>query len=489
MAQNPTIIGITGESGVGKSTISEIISIFFGIKNTTIISTDDLHKWDRTSKNWETFTHLNPDANNLELGDIHLQDLANGKFIYRSVYNHKTGYFDPPIKIEPQKIIIIEGLHAFYSDFSKEMLDLKIFIDTDDELRTHWKIIRDTEERGYKYNLVLDTINKRKQDNNKIREAQINDANAVITIHPKKKIACLGDKNEEIDLGLSISFANQPIYNELFIFIKSYITDYNSFIKTSKLIGNDLDMCQNGGGNISTKISDEYMMIKSSGFCIKDVCKLNGYSVINYKGLLLEDKLSFDKCLESSPVLSRYKKPSMETGFHILLNKYVVHLHPIYLTLLLCLENSKEIIAKLYSNLDYNYVEYKAPGFDLFDRMKKLPNKGICFLENHGVIVSSNDLEEVIGLLYETNNISKEYIKKKNQFQAFDLSFVNFRKRDKFSFPDAAIFANDFTKTEISAAHNYIDVIGSKIGNIRYLSSDDIGYISSLEAEKYRKTL
>src|SRR5271166_86767 len=123
----PQIIGISGESGVGKSTVAEIISIFYELYNPIIISTDDLHKWERSSSNWNTTTHLNPDANNLDLGDDHLERLSHNKPIFRSKYNHTTGHFDPPLKIEPSKVIIVEGLHAFYTEFSQKLLDLKIF--------------------------------------------------------------------------------------------------------------------------------------------------------------------------------------------------------------------------------------------------------------------------------------------------------------------------------------------------------------------------
>lgn len=222
MIIKPQIIGIAGESGVGKSTIAEIVSLFFGKENTIILSTDDLHRWERSNINWNLFTHLNPDANNLDLGDLHIQDLSNNRPIYRSKYSHSTGYFEPPVKVGPKDIIIIEGLHAFYTDISKKIITLKIFIDTDEELRSHWKIIRDTEERGYKYNVVLETIYKRKSDAVKIRDSQLLFADVVITIIPKNKILYLGDKNEKIDLNINIKFNTEILNPELFNFIQNY---------------------------------------------------------------------------------------------------------------------------------------------------------------------------------------------------------------------------------------------------------------------------
>lgn len=494
MCAKPKMIGISGESGVGKSTIAEIITIFFGTQNTTIISTDDLHKWERLDKNWETFTHLNPNANNLELGDLHTKILSEGQFIYRSIYNHKNGHFDPPSKIEPKKIVIVEGLHAFYTDCSKELFDLKIFIDTDEELRTHWKILRDTEERGYTYNTVLDMINKRKFDNIAVRNAQITFADVIITISPRQKIICLGDKNEKIDLELKFCFFGARIYQDLFNFIENYYVEYSNFIKLSEIIGNDIEMCQNGGGNISIKLSNDCMMIKSSGIAIKDMFKVNGYSLLNYNSIIdvidkINDEISFVEILDSSILLNKYKRPSMESGFHALLDKYVIHVHPIYLTLLLCMENSQHIIRKLYSDLSYEYIKYMSPGLILYKHIKTLNKTKIYFLENHGIIISSNNMNSLIDQLYDINNRSKKYLEKKSFFKSFNLSFADLEIVKDYTFPDAVIFLNDKNKREILAAHNYINVIGVRLGELRHLKFSDVDFVKKLQSEQHRKLL
>ncbi len=238
----PYIISLSGESGVGKSTIANIASLFYGIDNTTILSTDDLHKWDRYNPIWKEITHLNPDANNLELGDIHLKQLASGDFIYRSHYNHKTGYFDPPIKIEPKKTVIIEGLHAFYTEIGKSLTDLKIFVDTNENLRIHWKIIRDTEERGYTYNTALEAINKRRIDAEKIKKSQIEDADVILTLRPEKEICRIGDKHEKVNLIIDITYQKNGVCPGLFNFIQSHINGFRDFINISEEIGNQINL-------------------------------------------------------------------------------------------------------------------------------------------------------------------------------------------------------------------------------------------------------
>jgi uridine kinase len=219
---NPYIIGIAGDSGVGKSTVAQIFSLYFGLENVVNLTTDDLHKWERTNDNWNKYTHLNAEANNLDLGDIQLEALSKRLPIYRSTYNHQVGWFNPPIKLEPKDIIIVDGLHSFYSEISCKLIDLKIFIDTDSDLKAHWKIIRDTEERGYKYNDVLDTIKKREDDNKKLRERQLNMADVVIKFNTKNKLDNIGCKNEKYKLVVFFDYKTD-VKHEVFNFLAEYI--------------------------------------------------------------------------------------------------------------------------------------------------------------------------------------------------------------------------------------------------------------------------
>jgi uridine kinase/ribulose-5-phosphate 4-epimerase/fuculose-1-phosphate aldolase len=485
---NSYIIGVAGESGVGKTTISKIISTYFGDNNTTVLSTDDLHKWERKNPMWKSYTHNNPDANNLDLGDQHLLELCQGHSIFRSTYNHSTGYFNAPIKISPSSTIIIEGLHSFYTDFSKRAIDLKIYVDTEDSLRTHWKIIRDTEERGYKYSTVLDNINKRRKDSCKVREGQINSADVIITIKPKHEIVSIGDKNEEVEIEISFTFINRN-HQKLFEFIQNYNVSFNEFIDTSENVGGDITLCQNGGGNLSIKIDDKFMFIKASGYDMKDVYKTKGYSLIEYPRtiMLLKEAMGDDGMHWAiNPFPPKDKAPSMETGFHVLLDKYVLHLHPVYVTTLLCLKNSKKIIESMYSNYEYEYIEYVNPGFNLYDAIKKTNmDKEIYFLENHGIILTSNNLDNILETLDEINKIAKDRLDNKefNSSSIFQIDYTN------FAFPDAVIFNGDISKKDTLSAHNYIIKMGSKLGEIKYLSEDDVKYLKKMKAEKYRKNI
>lgn len=460
------IISIAGESGVGKSTVSDIISIFYKEDNCIKLSTDDLHKWDRKNKKWENFTHLNPIANNLDMGDSHIKQLLINEPIYRSIYNHDTGYFDPPIKIFPKPIIIIDGLHAFYTDFMNKNSDLKIFVDTDEDLRIHWKILRDTEERGYKYSVVLNAINKRKKDSRPVMEHQLNSADVIIKIETKNKILKIGNKLEKIELKITIINKLQK-ENNLFSFIEKYFEDFNQYINLCKT-GDSIEFCQGTGGNISVK-SEHLLMIKPSGTKIKDA----DISVIDMN--YIED--SFES-LSEVLCLKKHKKPSMETLFHIKLNlKYVIHLHPIYLLTILCLENSRDIINKIYDNYDHQYIEYTTPGPGI---AKLIQNKNIIFLENHGIIISENDADRIIKLLNDINNIAKKYVAENSGTYFCDQVY----KVNNYYFPDAFVFPND---DEIQSVNCFIDNAGSKIGKLRALNQSSLFQLENSSFEVYRK--
>jgi uridine kinase len=139
------LICVSGSSGVGKTTLTKLIESVIGSDNAVCLSGDDLHLWERNDPMWNTYTHLNPKANDLETGHAHIDALKSGQTITRRHYNHDTGKFDPPITIEPKPYVIYEGLHAlYYADTSA----ICIFVDTDDDLKTESKVKRESKKRG-----------------------------------------------------------------------------------------------------------------------------------------------------------------------------------------------------------------------------------------------------------------------------------------------------------------------------------------------------
>ena len=100
----PIIISISGKSGVGKTTISNVMSHCIGISKCLVLSTDDLHKYDRHDPSWKEITHFNPIANNIELGDFHICGVLTNEAI-------KT-YKDNPISSLKERKTIISSLRC-----------------------------------------------------------------------------------------------------------------------------------------------------------------------------------------------------------------------------------------------------------------------------------------------------------------------------------------------------------------------------------------
>lgn len=171
------IFGICGDSGSGKSTLANILKKFFS--NSFALECDRYHKWERGNEKWQEYTHLNPDANYITKMNEDIFNLKLGNSIYQVDYDHKTGTFTESELIEPSENTIVCGLHSLYST-DDHLYDLKIFIDTDERLKTQWKIERDVHERGHTLENVLDQINKRKGDYEKYIYPQRDNSDLVV---------------------------------------------------------------------------------------------------------------------------------------------------------------------------------------------------------------------------------------------------------------------------------------------------------------------
>ena len=172
-------IAIAGDSGSGKTTITKILKNIFN--NSFILECDRYHKWERNNKNWENYTHLNPEANFITKMENDVFDLKIGNNIYQIDYDHKTGRFTDKELIESKENIIICGLHSLY--MSDNILNLKIYMDTDDNLRIPWKIKRDIIKRGYTIEKIYEQINNRKYDFDKYIKIQREKADIIINFY------------------------------------------------------------------------------------------------------------------------------------------------------------------------------------------------------------------------------------------------------------------------------------------------------------------
>ncbi len=178
--ETPVIVGIAGSSGAGKDTLCGFLKNILGEKNIIQVDGDDHHKWERDNKMWKVYTHLNPKGNDLYIQMNHTSSLKNGQTISRRSYNHTTGKFSEPHILGPNKYIFLSGLHPYYLSMMRELIDIKIYLDTEEELVKFWKVKRDTEERGYKKEHVIDYMKKRESDNQKFIEPQRSYADIII---------------------------------------------------------------------------------------------------------------------------------------------------------------------------------------------------------------------------------------------------------------------------------------------------------------------
>ncbi len=181
------VIGIGGDSGSGKSTLLDDIKSL--LKNDIILLEGDAdHKWERGDEHWKSYTHLNPKANFLykQINDV--VKLKKLEPVYRCDYNHNTGKFDPMVRIEPKSFIVLSGLHPFYLPKMRKIIDLKIYLNPDENLRKLWKINRDMNNRGYSKDEILASIEKRSEDSKKYIIPQRNFADLIISYFPISKI-------------------------------------------------------------------------------------------------------------------------------------------------------------------------------------------------------------------------------------------------------------------------------------------------------------
>ena len=158
------VISISGDSGSGKSTLTKALESLFLFDSYLTIETDRYHKWERNSSQWKNYTHLNPEANCLEKMSEDVFRLKLGESVFSVDYDHTTGKFTEEKKLEAKPYILLCGLHTLYEKNIRDISELKIFLDTDSELKDTWKIQRDMIERKHSKEKIIESINKRKND-------------------------------------------------------------------------------------------------------------------------------------------------------------------------------------------------------------------------------------------------------------------------------------------------------------------------------------
>lgn len=229
------IFAISGDSGSGKTTLMTKLLNIYDTNSVLKLETDRYHKWERGDINYDKYTHLNPHANYLEMMSEDVYNLKIGNEIFQVDYDHKTGKFTEKQKIIPNENIILCGLHTLYDTKINNIIDIKIFMDTDRELIKKWKIKRDINERGYTMDKILSQIEKRNDDYYNFIYGQINSADVIINYHDNcNHLKCnFKIRNKNIQISLYKYFIkynyNFNLVNDILVveLQNNYLTVYN----------------------------------------------------------------------------------------------------------------------------------------------------------------------------------------------------------------------------------------------------------------------
>lgn len=150
MDDNILVIGIAGGTGSGKTTLmNNLISRFEGM--VTVISHDNYYKRhdDMTYEERSQLNYDEPAAFDTSLMVYHLEELRRGHAIECPVYDFTIhNRSEQTIHIVPKKVIIVEGILIFENEELRNLMDIRIFVDTDADIRLCRRIKRDVNKRG-----------------------------------------------------------------------------------------------------------------------------------------------------------------------------------------------------------------------------------------------------------------------------------------------------------------------------------------------------
>ena len=158
MENNILVIGIAGGTGSGKTTLMKNIIDTFGDVVTVLSHDNYYHRRDLMP--FEERCKLNydePAALETELMVRHLQALRSGQAIDCPVYDFSAhNRSDETVRIEPRQVIIVEGILIFENEALRELMDIRIFVDTDADVRLCRRIKRDVRDRGRTLESVIE---------------------------------------------------------------------------------------------------------------------------------------------------------------------------------------------------------------------------------------------------------------------------------------------------------------------------------------------
>lgn len=193
-------------------------------------------------------------------------------------------------------------------------------------------------------------------------------------------------------------------------------------VRLAHFAGHSSAYTQGAGGNVSVKTDDGNMIIKASGFRLRDLSLNDGLACVNLSPIrqaLSEENMSstvFSDTIRSSQMefCGKMQKPSVETGFHALFGKYVIHHHSVYANFVCCCRKAAEMAKKLFPQA--RIIPFCMPGLELCLAIRKSLSERplsedrpeIFFFANHGLAVSCNNEQVLLDTVAQVNDRIRE---------------------------------------------------------------------------------
>ena len=208
MIPRPVLLGIVGDSGAGKTTLTRGLVRILGEARVTHVSADHYHRYNRAERTERGLTPLDPDCNYLDILQQHLVHLHAGQPILKPVYRHSDGTLQAADYVQPAQFTIIEGLLGFHTAAMRDLYDVRVYLDPPEDLRHKWKVQRDCARRGYTTEQVLEELDRRETDAELCIRPQKRRADVVISFMP-------GDRGDQEHLDARVALRPGLVHPDL----------------------------------------------------------------------------------------------------------------------------------------------------------------------------------------------------------------------------------------------------------------------------------
>ncbi|SFF52997.1 uridine kinase [Halobacillus alkaliphilus] len=159
MKDKPVVIGVAGGTGSGKTSVTRSIIQRFADKTILMVEQDYYYK-DQSHLPFEERLQTNYDhplAFDNDLLIEHLKQLIDQKSVEKPTYDYKVHTrSEETIHVEPKEVIIVEGILVLEDERLRDLMDIKVFVDTDADVRIIRRMMRDINERGRTLDSVIE---------------------------------------------------------------------------------------------------------------------------------------------------------------------------------------------------------------------------------------------------------------------------------------------------------------------------------------------